>query len=113
MRGLAIVGTSCLLLKIDWNFATCQRAVPSTAVEARGSGTSLALLSCAIGPWAVKGGIVVNVLVGIFAILLCVINAAVWTFITGLPFMGAAWMLGAAACVKLQKWSWSPWSVRF
>ena len=56
---------------------------------------------------------VVNVLVGVFAILLCVINAAVWTFITGLPLVGTAWMLGAAACVKLQKWSWSPWSVRF
>ena len=47
----------------------------------------------------------VNVLVGVFAILLCVINATVWTFITGLPLVGTAWMLGAAACVKLQKWS--------
>jgi hypothetical protein len=48
---------------------------------------------------------VVNVLVGVFAILLCVINATVWTFITGLPLVGVAWVLGAAACVKLQKWS--------
>jgi hypothetical protein len=37
--------------------------------------------------------------------LLCVINATVWTFITGLPLVGVAWVLGAAACVKLQKWS--------
>jgi hypothetical protein len=71
-------------------------------------GTALALLSCAIGPWVPKlvmSETVVNVLVGVFAILLCVINATVWTFITGLPLVGAAWVLGAAACVKLQKWS--------
>ena len=54
-----------------------------------------------------------NIGVGLLAILLCTINAAVWTFVTGLPLMGAAWMLAAFACVKLQKWSWSPWKVRF
>jgi len=51
---------------------------------------------------------VVNLFVGIFAISLCLINAATWAFVTGLPLMGAAWMLAAAVCVKLQKWSWFP-----
>jgi hypothetical protein len=52
-----------------------------------------------------------NALTGVFAIFLCLINAATWTFITGLPYMGGAWLLAAVACVKLQKWSWSWWRV--
>jgi len=52
-----------------------------------------------------------NVLANVFAIFLCLINAATWTFITGLPFMGGAWLLAALTCVKLQKWSWSWWRV--
>ena len=64
-------------------------------------------------PNLIKGKTMVNLYVGVFAIFLCVVNAAVWTFITGLPFIGGVWLLAAAACVKLQKWSWSPWAVRF
>ena len=46
-----------------------------------------------------------NILVGVFAIILCLINAAVWTFVSEMPLAGIGWILAAAACVKLQKWS--------
>jgi hypothetical protein len=46
-----------------------------------------------------------NILVGLFAIMLCLVNAAVWTLISELPFMGAAWAAAAFACIWLQKWS--------
>jgi hypothetical protein len=46
-----------------------------------------------------------NILVGVFAILLCLINAAVWTFISEKPLIGVGWILAAFACVWLQKWS--------
>jgi hypothetical protein len=46
-----------------------------------------------------------NILVGAFAVLLCLINAAVWTFVSGMPLAGIGWILAAAACVRLQKWS--------
>jgi hypothetical protein len=48
---------------------------------------------------------VANILVGVFAIVLCLINAAVWTFVSEMPLMGMAWILGAGICVWLQKWS--------
>ena len=48
---------------------------------------------------------VTNILVGLFAILLCLVNAVVWTVISEMPFMGAAWALAAFACIWLQKWS--------
>jgi hypothetical protein len=46
-----------------------------------------------------------NILVGVFAIVLCLINAAVWTFVSEMPLAGIGWLLAAAACVWLQKWS--------
>ena len=46
-----------------------------------------------------------NILVGVFAIVLCLINAVVWTFISEKPLIGFAWILAAGACVWLQKWS--------
>lgn len=46
-----------------------------------------------------------NILVGLFAILLCIVNAVVWTVVSELPFMGAAWALAAVGCIWLQKWS--------
>jgi len=46
-----------------------------------------------------------NILFGVFAILLCLINAAVWTFISNMPLVGAGWVAAAFACVFLQKWS--------
>ena len=46
-----------------------------------------------------------NVIVLIFAVLLCLVNAAVWTFVSEMPIMGAAWLLAAAACLFMQKWT--------
>ena len=46
-----------------------------------------------------------NILFGVFAIMLCLINAAVWTFISQMPLIGIAWVGGAVACIWLQKWS--------
>jgi len=48
---------------------------------------------------------VTNILVGVFAITLCLVNALVWTFISEMPVMGMAWVGAAAACFWLQKWS--------
>jgi hypothetical protein len=49
--------------------------------------------------------LVSNIIVLIFAILLCLINAVVWTLVSEMPFMGLAWLLAAFACFYLQKWS--------
>jgi hypothetical protein len=46
-----------------------------------------------------------NILVGLFAIFLCLINAVVWTFISNMPLVGMCWVAGAGACIWLQKWS--------
>jgi hypothetical protein len=46
-----------------------------------------------------------NILVGLFAIFLCLVNAAVWTFVSNMPLVGLCWVAGAGACVWLQKWS--------
>ncbi len=40
-----------------------------------------------------------------FAILLCVLNAALWTVYTEMPLASAVWLAAAAACFWLQKWS--------
>ena len=46
-----------------------------------------------------------NILVGLFAILLCAVNAVVWTLVSEMPFMGIAWALAGFGCIWLQKWS--------
>ena len=46
-----------------------------------------------------------NILVGVFAITLCLVNALVWTFISEMPIMGVAWIGAAMGCFWLQKWS--------
>lgn len=46
-----------------------------------------------------------NILVGVFAIVLCLINAAVWTFVSHMPLAGIGWVVAAFLCVRLQKWS--------
>jgi uncharacterized membrane protein YdfJ with MMPL/SSD domain len=46
-----------------------------------------------------------NILVALLAIMLCLINAAIWTFISNMPLAGAGWVLAAAACIWMQKWS--------
>jgi len=48
---------------------------------------------------------VASIIVLIFAILLCLINAVVWTVVSEMPFMGLAWLLAAVGCFYLQKWS--------
>lgn len=46
-----------------------------------------------------------NVLIVAFAILLCLVNAVVWTFVSEMPLVGIGWCLAAASCVWLRKWS--------
>ena len=46
-----------------------------------------------------------NVITLIFAITLCLVNAAVWTLVSDMPLMGIAWGSAAFACVFLQKWT--------
>jgi hypothetical protein len=46
-----------------------------------------------------------NVLVVLFAIALCLVNAVVWTFVSELPLVGIGWVVAAALCVWLRKWS--------
>jgi len=46
-----------------------------------------------------------NIVVLIFAITLCIVNAAVWTLVSEMPLMGIAWGVAAFACLFLQKWT--------
>ena len=46
-----------------------------------------------------------NILVALFAITLCLINAVVWTFVSDMPIAGVGWVMAAAFCFWLQKWS--------
>ena len=39
------------------------------------------------------------------AIFLCLVNALVWAFISGMPIVGILWIVAAAACLKLQSWA--------
>ncbi|MET0919449.1 MAG: hypothetical protein ABWY07_13675 [Burkholderiales bacterium] len=39
------------------------------------------------------------------AIFLCLVNALVWAFISGLPIVGVLWVVAAAACLKLRAWT--------
>jgi len=48
---------------------------------------------------------VANIIVGVFAIILCVINAVIWTFVSEMPLAGIGWLMAAVLCVKLQNWS--------
>jgi hypothetical protein len=40
-----------------------------------------------------------------FAVLLCLVNAGLWTVYTEMPLASAGWIAAAMACVWLQKWS--------
>ena len=44
-------------------------------------------------------------LVFVFAVLLCLVNALVWTFVADFPMMGIGWALAAGFCFQLQRWS--------
>jgi hypothetical protein len=41
----------------------------------------------------------------VVAILLCLVNALVWVFVSGLTIVGILWVVAAAACFKLQSWT--------
>lgn len=46
-----------------------------------------------------------NVIILIFAVTLCIVNAVVWTVVSELPVMGTAWAVAAVACLFMQKWT--------
>ena len=46
-----------------------------------------------------------NILVCLFAVALCLLNALIWTFISEMPIVGICWVAAATLCYKLQKWS--------
>ena len=46
-----------------------------------------------------------SIVVAFFAIMLCLVNALVWTFVSAMPIMGTLWVAAAALCFWLQKWS--------
>jgi hypothetical protein len=46
-----------------------------------------------------------SILVLAFAMLLCLINAALWTLYSDMPVAGLGWLLAAVGCVKLRRWS--------
>jgi hypothetical protein len=50
-------------------------------------------------------GPVGNILVALFAITLCLVNALVWTFVSDMPVAGVGWVIAAGLCYWLQKWS--------
>lgn len=46
-----------------------------------------------------------NIIVGIFAVLLCLVNAVLWTFVSQLPIMGVAWLAAAVGCLRIHHWT--------
>jgi hypothetical protein len=46
-----------------------------------------------------------NILVCLFAVTLCLINAVIWAFISQMLFVGLGWVGAAALCLVLQKWA--------
>lgn len=46
-----------------------------------------------------------NILVCVFAVALCLLNAVIWAFISQMPLVGICWVGAAAGCYALQKWS--------
>jgi uncharacterized membrane protein len=48
---------------------------------------------------------VTTIIVLVFAILLCLVNAVVWTVYSEMPLMGVAWVLAAGFCIVVQKWN--------
>ena len=60
---------------------------------------------CREKPDPQKTQFMANILIGVFAIFLCLINAAVWAFISNMPFVGLCWVAAAGACIWMQKWS--------
>jgi hypothetical protein len=53
----------------------------------------------------IEARIMTSIFIGIFAITLCFINAAVWVLISHMPIVAICWLLAAGACIWMQKWS--------
>jgi hypothetical protein len=47
----------------------------------------------------------VSTLVLVCSVLLCLVNAALWTLYSDMPIAGAGWVLAAGACIALRRWS--------
>ncbi len=45
-----------------------------------------------------------NIFVTLFAVALCLVNALIWAFVSGMLFVGLGWIGAAAFCLFLQKW---------
>jgi hypothetical protein len=45
-----------------------------------------------------------NILVCVFAVALCLLNAVIWAFVSDRLFIGLGWVGAAALCLVLQKW---------
>ena len=45
-----------------------------------------------------------NILVCVFAVALCLLNAVIWAFVSQMLFIGLCWVGAAALCLVLQKW---------
>jgi hypothetical protein len=46
-----------------------------------------------------------NIFVTLFAVVLCLINAVIWAFISEMPFVGLCWIGAAAFCLSIHKWA--------
>lgn len=46
-----------------------------------------------------------NILVTLFAVFLCLVNAVIWAFVSGMPLVGIAWVGAATFSYQLHKWS--------
>jgi hypothetical protein len=46
-----------------------------------------------------------NLLTCAFAVLLCLVNAVLWTLVSQLPMASAGWLVAAVVSVFLYRWS--------
>ena len=46
-----------------------------------------------------------NIFVCLFAVMLCLLYAVIWAFVSQMLFIGLCWVGAAALCLFLQKWS--------
>jgi hypothetical protein len=46
-----------------------------------------------------------DILIVVFAMLLCFINAVVWTFVSDMPLVGIGWVVAGFSCIWLRRWS--------
>ena len=46
-----------------------------------------------------------NIMTCSLAVLLCLVNAVLWTLISNLPLASAGWLVAAGLCVWLYRWA--------